>query len=156
YEPKNEAFREANLEGEDLLRWKYQRYMKDYLRTVQSVDDNVGRVLDYLKENDLDKNTIVIYTSDQGFYLGEHGWFDKRFMYRESFRTPLVIRWPEEIEAGSVSTDPVMNLDIGETLLEAAGAEIPDDMEGRSFLPILKGETPDDWRENVYYQYYAS
>lgn len=156
YEPKNEAFREANLEGEDLVRWKYQRYMKDYLRTVQSVDDNVGRILDYLKENDLDKNTIVIYTSDQGFYLGEHGWFDKRFMYRESFRTPMVIRWPEEIEAGSVSTDPVMNLDIGETLLEAAGADIPDDMEGRSFLPILKGETPDDWRENVYYQYYAS
>lgn len=156
YKPKNEAFRKANLSGKELLRWKYQRFVKDYLRTIQSVDDNVGRVMDYLKKNGLAKNTIVIYTSDQGFYLGEHGWFDKRFMYKQSFRTPLIIRWPGVVKAGSVSEAPVMNLDIGETLIDAAGGKIPEDMQGRSFLPILKGHTPDDWRKYVYYHYYAS
>lgn len=156
YKPKNEAFKEKDLEGKDLTRWKYQRYAKDYLRTIQSVDDNVGRVMDYLEKNDLADNTIVIYTSDQGFYVGEHGWFDKRFMYNESFHTPLIIRWPNQIDSETVNHDPVMNLDIGMTLLDAAGAEIPDDMEGRSFLPILNGETPEDWRDNVYYQFYAS
>lgn len=156
YAEENEEFKNADLGGKELVRWKYQRYVKDYLRTVQSIDDNVGRVMEYLKENDLDDNTIVIYTSDQGFYLGEHGWFDKRFMYEESFRTPLVMRWPDKIKSGSVSDQPVMNLDIGETLLEAAGVEIPEDMEGESFLPILEGKTPDDWRKYVYYQYYAN
>lgn len=156
YKPENDAFRKAGLTGEALTRWKYQRFVKDYLRTIQTVDDNVGRVMEYLKEHHLDKNTIVIYTSDQGFYLGEHGWFDKRFMYKESFRTPLIIRWPDVIKPGRVSDAPVMNLDIGETLLDAAGAEIPDDMQGVSFLPILKGQTPKDWRKYVYYHYYAS
>lgn len=156
YKPKNGAFRNANLSGDSLTRWKYQRFIKDYLRTVQSVDDNVGRVMDYLKKNNLEKNTIVIYTSDQGFYLGEHGWFDKRFMYEESFRTPLIVRWPNVIKPGSVNNDMVMNLDIGETLLDAAGAKIPDDMQGKSFLPILQGKTPKDWRKYVYYHYYAS
>lgn len=156
YGPENKAFRQADLTGKELTRWKFQRFMKDYLRTIQSVDDNVGRVTAYLREHGLDRNTIVIYTSDQGFYLGEHGWFDKRFMYEESFRTPLIIRWPAVIRPGQVSDAPVMNLDIGETLLEAAGAEIPDDMQGVSFLPVLKGEVPGDWRKYVYYHYYAS
>src|SRR5699024_8335721 len=155
YKSKNEAFRKADLSGKDLVRWKYQRFIKDYLRTIKSIDDNVGRVVKYLKEQGLYKNTIIIYTSDQGFYLGEHGWFDKRFMYRESFRTPLIVSWPGVIEPGSVSEAPVMNLDIGETLIDAAGGTIPDDMQGRSFLPILKGNTPKDWRKYVYYHYYA-
>lgn len=154
YDMENHAFKQANLEGEALTRWKYQRYMKDYLRTIQSIDDNVGRVLDYLKENDLEDNTIVIYTSDQGFYLGEHGWFDKRFMYEESFRTPLLIRWPEVIESGMVSNEKVMNLDIGTMLLDAAGAEIPSDMHGQSFLPVLNGENPTGGRKYIYYHYY--
>lgn len=128
--------------------------MRDYLSTVAAVDKSVGRVLDYLKENGLDKNTIVIYTSDQGFYLGEHGWFDKRWMYRESLRTPLLIRWPGVVEPGTVNNDLVSNLDYGETILDIAGAEIPEEMQGRSMLPILKGETPDDWRDAFYYHYY--
>lgn len=156
YNPENEAFKEVNLKGDDLVRWKYQRYVKDYLRTIQTIDDNVGRVLDYLKKNGLDENTIVIYTSDQGFYVGEHGWFDKRFMYEQSFRTPLMVSWPKEIKASGVNYDPVMNLDIGLTLLDAAGTEIPEDMEGESFLPILKGNKPEDWRKYVYYQFYAN
>jgi len=156
YKPKNDAFKKANLKGKDLVRWKYQRYVKDYLRTIQTVDDNVGRITKYLKDNGLDKNTIVIYTSDQGFYLGEHGWFDKRFMYRESFHTPLVISWPGVIKPGSVSEVPVMNLDIGETLIDAAGAKIPEDMQGMSFLEVLKGRKPADWRKYVYYHYYES
>ena len=156
YTPKNDAFKKANLTGKDLAIWKYERYIKDYLRTIQSVDDNVGRLMNYLKEKGLDKNTIVIYSSDQGFYLGEHGWFDKRFMYEQSFRTPLIVRWPNVIKPGSVSNDMVMNLDIGETLLDAAHAEIPADMQGKSMLPIWKGKTPDDWRKYVYYHYYES
>ncbi len=156
YKPRNDAFRKADLKGKELTRWKYQRFIKDYLRTIQSVDDNVGRVMEYLKKNHLDKNTIVIYTSDQGFYLGEHGWFDKRFMYKESFRTPLIVRWPGVVKPGTVSDVPVMNLDIGETLIDAAGGQIPDDMQGRSFLPVLEGKVPNDWRKYVYYHYYAS
>lgn len=156
YKPKNDAFRKADLSGKALTRWKYQRYMKDYLRTVQSIDDNVGRVMDYLKAHNLEENTIVIYTSDQGFYLGEHGWFDKRFMYKQSFRTPLIIRWPAVIKAGQVSKASVMNLDIAETLLDAAGLKVPIEMQGRSFLPILKNSKPADWRKYVYYHYYAS
>jgi len=156
YTPKNDAFKKANLKGKDLAIWKYERYVKDYLRTIQSVDDNVGRLMDYLKEKGLDKNTIVIYTSDQGFYLGEHGWFDKRFMYEQSFRTPLIVKWPKLIKAGSVNNDMVMNLDLGETLLDAAQVKIPADMQGKSMLPVWKGQTPDDWRKYVYYHYYES
>jgi arylsulfatase A-like enzyme len=154
YGPKNEAFREANLQGDDLVRWKYQRYIKDYLRCVASVDDNVGRMLDYLKESGLDKNTIVVYSSDQGWYLGEHGWFDKRWMYEESLSTPLMVRWPGVTKPGTVNHDMVSNVDFAETFLEAAGVTIPDDMQGRSLVPVLKGETPDDWRKSFYYHYY--
>ena len=154
YDPKNEEFNEANLSGDDLVRWKYQRFAKDYLRCVQSVDDNVGRLLDYLDQSGLAENTIVVYTSDQGWYLGEHGWFDKRWMYEESLRMPLLVRWPQAIKAGSVNSDLCQNLDFAETFLDAAGVLIPDDMQGRSMLPLLKGRTPADWRESVYYQYY--
>ena len=154
YGPKNEAFAKANLQGKDLIRWKYQRYAKDYLRCIDSVDDNVGRVLDYLDETGLDENTIVIYSSDQGWYLGEHGWFDKRWMYEESFRTPLMVRWPGKVKPGSVSTDMVMNLDFPELFLDIAGVPIPDDMQGRSFKDILQGNTPSDWRKSLYYHYY--
>lgn len=154
YAAENQAFREANLSGKDLVRWKFQRYAKDYLRCVDAVDDNVGRVLDYLDESGLAKNTIVVYTSDQGWYLGEHGWYDKRWMYEESFRTPLLVRWPGHTKAGSVNTDMVMNLDFAETFLAAAGAKAPDDMQGESLVPVLEGKTPDDWRKEVYYHYY--
>ena len=154
YDPKNEAFRKANLEGDDLVRWKYQRYIKDYCRAIDSVDENVGRVLDYLDKSGLAENTIVIYTSDQGFYLGDHGWFDKRFMYEESLRSPLLVRWPKKIKPGQVNGDIVLNLDFAETFLAAAGTEIPDDMQGESLLPILEGRTPDDWRSSMYYRYY--
>jgi arylsulfatase A-like enzyme len=154
YEPKNKAFLESQLDGKDLVRWKYQRYVKDYLRCVDSVDANVGRVLDYLDESGLAENTVVFYTSDQGWYLGEHGWFDKRWMYEESFRTPLMIRWPGVTKPGSVTSDMAMNLDFAETFLEIAGQPIPQDMQGRSLLPILQQKTPDDWRDAVYYHYY--
>jgi arylsulfatase A-like enzyme len=156
YKPKNDAFRRAKLQGKALVVWKYERYLKDYLRVIRSVDDNVGRISRYLKSHGLDKNTIVIYTSDQGFYLGEHGWFDKRFMYRESFRTPLIIRWPAVIRRGQVNGDAVMNIDLGETLLDAAGVKVPADMQGRSLMPLLEGHTPSTWRRYVYYHYYES
>jgi arylsulfatase A-like enzyme len=135
-------------------RWKYQRYMKEYLRCVAAVDDNIGRVLDYLDESGLSNNTILIYSSDQGFYLGEHGWFDKRFMYEESLRQPLLVRWPGKVKPGSINTDLVSNLDFAETLLDAAGVRIPRDMQGRSLVPLLKGERPADWRGSHFYQYY--
>ncbi len=156
YTQKNNAFKKANLKGKDLAKWKYERYIKDYLRCIQSVDDNVGRITAWLKENKLDENTIVIYTSDQGFYLGEHGWFDKRFMYEESFRTPLIIRWPKMIKPGSVSNNLVMNLDIPETLLDVAHAGIPVEMQGKSLLPVLAQTDTSGWRKYVYYHYYES
>lgn len=153
YEPKNKAFREANLKGRALAIWKYQRYIKNYLRCIASVDDNIGRVLNYLEKNGLDKNTIIVYTSDQGFYLGEHGWFDKRFMYKESFRTPLIIKWPG-VTKGNNNDDFVQNIDFAETFLDMAGTDIPPDMQGKSLVPLLKGNTPDDWRKQLYYHYY--
>lgn len=134
--------------------WKYQRYMQDYLGCISSVDDNVGKVLNYLDESGLAENTIVIYTSDQGFYLGEHGWFDKRFIYDESFKTPLLIRWPNVITAGTTNDEMVQNLDFAQTLLEAAQITAPDDMQGESLIPLLKGDTASWTREAVYYQYY--
>jgi len=154
YDAKNEAFNKANLTGKALVKWKYQRYVKDYLRCVASVDDNIGRVLDYLDESGLFKNTVVIYSSDQGWYLGEHGWFDKRWMYEESFKTPLIVRWPGVIESGTVNKDFVSNLDFAETFLALAGAEIPSDMQGESMVPIFKGKTPKNWRKTMYYHYY--
>ena len=154
YGPKNEAFRKANLQGEALVKWKYQRYIKDYLRCVQSVDDNLGRVLDYLDETGLAKNTIVIYSSDQGWYLGDHGWYDKRWMYEESLVMPLLVRWPGVVKPGSRNSNIVSNLDFAETFLDIAGAKIPKDMQGTSILPLLKGQTPKDWRTHFYYHYY--
>ncbi|MDA0838430.1 MAG: sulfatase [Planctomycetota bacterium] len=154
YGPKNKAFQEAKLEGDDLVRWKYQRYAKDYLRCIQSVDDNLGRVLDYLDETGLSKNTVVIYSSDQGWYLGDHGWYDKRWMYQESLIMPLIIRWPQAVKPGSVNESIVSNLDFAETFLDLAGVEIPSDMQGRSIVPLMKGQKPADWRESFYYHYY--
>jgi len=154
YEPKNEAFRKANLQGKELVRWKYQRYIKDYLRCIASVDDNVGRMLDYLDKAGLADNTVVIYASDQGFYLGEHGWFDKRFMYEESLRMPLLVRYPREIKPGSVNNDIVLNLDFAPTFLDFAGVSIPTDMQGRSIRTLLQGKTLRDWRKSMYYHYY--
>lgn len=154
YEAENKAFLAANLQGDDLVRWKYQRYMKDYLRCIDSVDENVGRVLDYLDEAGLADDTVVIYTSDQGFYLGDHGWFDKRFMYEQSLRSPLVVRWPGHIRPGTVNKDIVLNLDFAETFLDIAGQPVPPDMQGRSLKPTLEGRTPDDWRKAMYYRYY--
>ena len=157
FRPRNEAFLKANLTGRDRTRWHYQRYIKNYLRCVRAVDENIGRLLAYLDEHDLTKNTVVIYSSDQGFYLGEHGWFDKRWMYEESFRTPLVVRWPGRVKAGAQNDrDIVSNLDFAETFLNIAGAEIPEDMQGRSIIPILEGKTPADWRKVHYYHYYEA
>ena len=136
------------------MSWKYQRYMQDYLACVSSVDDNVGRVLDYIDKNDLAENTMIIYTSDQGFYLGEHGWFDKRFIYAESFKTPLLIKWPNQIKAGMTNDDMVQNLDFAQTFLEAAQIKAPEDMQGQSLIPLLKQE-PKEWkRDAAYYHYY--
>jgi arylsulfatase A-like enzyme len=142
------------LKGEELTKWKYQFYMKNYLRCVASVDDNVGRVLDYLDESGLAKNTLVVYTSDQGFYLGDHGWYDKRFMYEESLRMPLLMRLPGIIESGTINDDMVLNLDFAPTFLELAGVKVPDDIQGESFTSMLKGERPKDWRKSMYYHYY--
>ena len=154
YDPIIAKFKKSNLKGKALTQWKYQRYLHDYLSCVAGVDKSVGEIRQYLKDNGLDQNTIVVYTSDQGFYLGEHGWFDKRFMFEESYRTPLLIEWPNNIKAGSVNKDMVSNIDFAETFLDIAGAKIPDDMQGASMLPILKGTTPADWRDEHYYHYY--
>jgi arylsulfatase A-like enzyme len=143
-----------DLSGEELKRWKYQRFIKEYLRCVASVDDNVGRLLDYLKEHGLADNTIVVYTSDQGFFLGDHGWFDKRFMYEESLRMPLIVRYPGHIAAGSVCDQLVQNIDFGPTFLDIAGLTTPAEMQGVSFWPLLEGKKVDGWRTAVYYHYY--
>lgn len=154
YEPRNAAFRAAKPEGKDLVRWRYQRYMHDYLATVKAVDENVGRVLDYLDKEGLAENTVVIYASDQGFFLGEHGWFDKRWIFEESLRTPLIVRWPGVAKAGSASSALVSNLDFAETFLDVAGVPVPAEMQGRSLRPILAGQVPADWRTAFYYQYF--
>src|SRR5690606_8542065 len=142
-----------SMSKEELMRWRYQRYMQDYLATIAAVDDGVGRLLDYLRANGLEENTIVVYTSDQGFYMGEHGWFDKRFMYEESLRTPLMIRYPKEIKAGTKIDALVQNLDFAPTFLDYAGAEVPSDMQGESFRKLVSGEAS-DWRDAIYYTYY--
>ena len=134
--------------------WKYQRYIKDYLRVIASIDDNVGRVLGYLDEEGLTENTMVIYTSDQGFFLGDHGWYDKRFMYEESLRMPFVVRYPHEIAPGTESDDMVLNVDFAPLFLELAGIEAPSEFQGRSFRGVLRDETPDDWRQAMYYRYW--
>ncbi|VGO18081.1 sulfatase family protein [Pontiella sulfatireligans] len=154
YKVRNEWFAQHQPTGKELVKWKYQQYLKDYLRCVWSVDVNVGRMMDELKAMGLDKNTIVMYSSDQGFYMGEHGWFDKRFMYEESFRTPLLAWWPGKIKAGSVNSDLVQNIDFASTFLDLAGVKAPEEVHGESIVPLLKGETPDDWRKSLYYHYY--
>jgi arylsulfatase A-like enzyme len=154
YQPRNEAFRKADLKGKELVRWKYNRYLHDYLGCIKAVDESVGRVLKYLDDEELAKNTVVVYSSDQGFFLGEHGWFDKRWIFEESLRTPLVVRWPDMVAPGSVNKDIVSNLDVAETFLDAAHQTIPADMQGRSLVPVLKGRTPADWRKSLYYHYY--
>jgi arylsulfatase A-like enzyme len=154
YNPIIRKFYQSPPEGDDLIRLKYQRYLQDYLACIAAVDKSVGVVLDYLSETGLDKNTIVIYASDQGFYLGEHGWFDKRWMFEQSYRTPLIVRWPGVVEPGSVNNDMVSNIDLAETFLDMAGVKVPADMQGRSMVPILKGKTPGNWRKEHYYHYY--
>jgi arylsulfatase A-like enzyme len=142
------------LAGQALKQWKYQRYIKDYLRCIASVDENVGRLLDYLDASGLADNTVVFYTSDQGFFLGDHGWFDKRFMYEESLRMPLLVRWPGHIKPGAINADLAQNVDFAETFLDLAGEPVPGDMQGRSLRPLLEGKTPADWRKSIYYHYY--
>ncbi|SMD44415.1 Arylsulfatase A [Aquiflexum balticum DSM 16537] len=156
YTQVNEDFKKVfpGMSEEDKMKWRYQRYMQDYLGTIAAVDENVGRVLDYLEANGLMENTIIVYTSDQGFYLGEHGWFDKRFVYDESFKTPLMVAWPGKIKAGSRSDVMVQNLDFAQTFLEAAQIQAPSDMQGESLIPLLTGNS-DQWnRDAVYYHYY--
>lgn len=149
YEPQNEAVRAAGLTGEALDRWKYQRYAKDYLRSVQSLDDNIGRLLDWLDASGLAENTIVVYASDQGWYLGEHGWYDKRWMYDTSLRAPLLVRWPGRVNAGTVSDALVSNVDFAATLLDVAGVEVPATMQGRSLMPIFEASTRAEGRPLV-------
>ncbi len=153
-DPRLGQFRSADPQGDERTRWFYQLFLKDYLRCVDSVDESVGKLLNYLDESGLAKNTIVVYTSDQGFYLGEHGWFDKRFMYEESLRTPLLIRWPGVIKPASVENQIVSNVDFAPTFLQAAGASVPKEMQGHSLVPILRGEQPGDWRKSFYYHFY--
>lgn len=154
YKSRNEDFISKKLQGEALARWKYQEYIKDYLRCIKSIDDEVGRLITYLKKNNLWDNTVVVYTSDQGFYLGEHGWFDKRFMYEESMRTPLIVHYPGITKAGSTSTTLVQNIDYAPTYLDIAGIQKPSYMVGTSIIPILGGKEPANWRKYLYYHYY--
>lgn len=154
YAPRNAVFEAANLSGADLVRWRYQRYLHDYLGCVKAVDEAVGALLDYLDEAGLADDTIVLFSSDQGFYLGEHGWFDKRWIYEESLTTPLLVRWPGVTQPGSVSPALVSILDFPPTFLEAAGVPVPGDLHGRSLAGVLAGQTPADWRTSFYYHYY--
>ncbi|WP_428978164.1 sulfatase family protein [Bacteroides caecigallinarum] len=156
YKPIIDEFYKKNPKGKELAEWKYQRYMRDYAKVLKSFDDNVGQLLDYLEQKGLLKNTLVVYTSDQGFYMGEHGWFDKRFMYEESMHTPLVMRIPDDFKTKAKGDIPqmVQNIDYAPTFLDLAGAEIPEDIHGVSLLPLLKGEKPADWRKSLYYHFY--
>ncbi|MGE5944450.1 MAG: sulfatase [Flavobacteriales bacterium] len=155
YRPKNDAMHEANLTGKDLAIWKGQRYLQDYLATIASVDEGIGKILDYLEAHNLSENTLIVYTSDQGFYLGEKGWFDKRFMYEESLKMPLVMKYPAAIKKGTVIKDLTQNLDFAETFLDFAYVEIPGNMQGKSLKPLLlNGSENDDFREAIYYHYY--
>ncbi len=156
YDPINESFKQAfaQMSDKDKMKWRYQRYMQDYLGTIEAVDEGVGKVLDYLEANDLMNNILIVYTSDQGFYLGEHGWFDKRFIYDESFKTPLLVRWDGVIEPGLINTEMVQNLDFAQTILDVANIEQPGDMQGESLVPLLTGKTEVWNRKAVYYHYY--
>lgn len=155
YRRRNNEFYSRERSFKEVAEWKYQRYMQDYMACVASVDESVGEILGYLERTGLDRNTIVIYTTDQGFYLGEHGWFDKRFMYEESFGMPMVMRWPGHIAPGTQVTGLTQNIDFAPTFLEMCGIDVPEDMQGRSFMPLVTtGKAPDDWRKSLYYHYY--
>ena len=154
YASITEEFYKLNLKGKELAEWKYQRYMRDYMKVVKSLDDNVGRILDYLEDKGMLENTLVVYTSDQGFYMGEHGWFDKRFMYEESMHTPLLMHLPKGLKAKGEIREMVQNIDYAPTFLELAGIPVPEDMHGVSLLPLLRGEHPVDWRKALYYHFY--
>ena len=155
YFPRNRRLLEAQLKGKDLDNWKYQVYIRDYMSVIASVDESVGRVLDYLDKNGLTDNTMIVYTSDQGFYMGEHGWFDKRFMYEESLRTPLIVSYPGHTKPGSVCNRLVQNIDYAPTFLALAGVKQPKDMPGRSLVPVLtNGDNVKNWRQSIYYHYY--
>lgn len=153
YASENEAA--ASLTGEALTRWKYQRFIGDYMRAVAVIDESVGKVLEQLDRSGLARNTLVVYASDQGFFLGDHGWFDKRWMYEESLRMPLIARWPAVIRAGAVNSELVMNLDLAQTFLDAGRVQPPGTMQGASMLPLFRGQTPTGWRDAIYYQYFA-
>ena len=154
YGPRDKAFHEAKLSGKELISWKFQRYAKNYLRCVKGVDESVERLQKELQQQGLDKNTIVIYSSDQGFYIGDHGWYDKRWMYEESLKMPFIVKWPGIVKPGSRQTEMIQNLDYAQTFLEIAGAPLPKDMQGLSLVPLLKGERPENWRKEIYYHYY--
>jgi arylsulfatase A-like enzyme len=157
YEPRNKEFTkavEAGMSPQDVTRWRYNRFMHDYLGCIKAVDESIGRMLKYLDDEGLANNTIVVYASDQGFYLGEHGWFDKRWIFEESLRTPCLMRWPGVTKPGSNDAHMVSNIDFAETFLDAAGLQVPAEMQGRSLVPILKGKAPKDWRTSFYYHYY--
>ena len=154
YDPIIEDFYSRNLQGRELAEWKFNRYVRDYMKVVKSLDDNVGRVLDYLESHGLMDNTLVVYTSDQGFYIGEHGWFDKRFMYEESFRTPLIMHLPKGYDRRGDITEMVQNIDYAPTFLELAGVKVPDDIQGMSLMPLLRGDKNVKWRNSLYYHFY--
>jgi len=154
YAEANKEYQSVKHDPKALLEWKYRRYMHEYLGTIHSMDRNIGRVLDYLDESGLTENTIVVYTSDQGFYIGEHGWFDKRYMYEESMRTPLMVRYPSGIRAGQTVTEMVQNIDYAPTLLDFAGIPVPADIQGISLKGIMTGETDTLGRDKLYYHYY--
>lgn len=154
YAPRIAEYRSGKLKGNELTRWKYQQYMRDYLATVKSVDESIGTLLDYLEKTGKLDNTIIVYTSDQGFFLGEHGWFDKRFMYEECLRMPVLVRYPKEIKPGTTSGAICMNIDFAPTFLDYAGLDIPSDIQGESLRNVLRGKTPDDWRDAAYYHFY--
>jgi arylsulfatase A-like enzyme len=155
YKPISDAFYKDDPSGNKLEEWMYNRYIRDYLACVVSVDENIGRLLKHLEEKKILDNTIILYLSDQGFFLGEHGWYDKRFMYEESIRIPFVMRWPEQIPAGSVNNNLVLNLDVAPTILKAAQQNIPEDMQGRSFLNLFDDDSARaEWRTSIYYHYY--
>jgi len=146
-------FKASKLSEQDVVRWKYQRYLKNYLGSIKGVDDNVGRLLDYVDQKGLRENTIVIYASDQGFFLGEHGWYDKRWMFEEALEMPFLIRWPGVVEPGSRPMELIQNIDYAPTFLEMAGLPVPEDIQGASIVPVLKGQT-EGWRQSIYYAYY--
>lgn len=154
YEEENDQYFADPPTGDDKTRWNYQRYLRNYLRCAAGIDDSLGKLMDYLKDNNLDDNTIIVYASDQGFYLGEHGWYDKRFMYEQSLRMPFIVRWPGVTAPGTHSDAIVSNVDFAETFLDMAGLPVPEDMQGQSLRPLLAGEKPANWRDAFYYHFY--